>query len=120
MIHHRVVDVVQPDLHYFGGFIRCLRVARMAAAAGMSCTVHMSGSGLGHLDVAHFASCGPDLVDDMGYGDIGPFGITCPHIDCRCGGWGWSPGRRPKSTSAPAPAIGSREPRRKPNSPNSS
>jgi L-alanine-DL-glutamate epimerase-like enolase superfamily enzyme len=60
MIRHRAVDIVQPDLHYYGGFIRSLRVARMADAAGMLCTPHMSGSGLGHLDVAHFVSCMPN------------------------------------------------------------
>jgi L-alanine-DL-glutamate epimerase-like enolase superfamily enzyme len=57
MIEHRGVDVVQPDLFYFGGFIRSIRVARMAAARGMVCTPHMSGGGLGYLYVAHFASC---------------------------------------------------------------
>ena len=57
MIEHRGVDVVQPDLFYFGGFIRSIRVARMAAAAGMPCTPHMSDGGLGYLYVAHFASC---------------------------------------------------------------
>jgi len=57
MIEHRGVDIVQPDLLYFGGFIRSIRVARMAAAAGMDCTPHMSGGGLGYLYVAHFASC---------------------------------------------------------------
>jgi L-alanine-DL-glutamate epimerase-like enolase superfamily enzyme len=56
MIEHRAVDVVQPDLFYFGGFIRSIRVARMAAAAGMPCTPHMSDGGLGFLYVAHFAS----------------------------------------------------------------
>jgi L-alanine-DL-glutamate epimerase-like enolase superfamily enzyme len=60
MIGRRVVDVVQPDLHYYGGFVRSLRVARMADAVGMTCTPHMSGSGLGHLDVAHFVSCLPN------------------------------------------------------------
>ncbi len=60
MIAHRAVDVVQPDLHYFGGYIRCTKVARMAAAAGMPCTVHMSGSGLGYVNALHFASCTPD------------------------------------------------------------
>ena len=55
MIANRGVDIVQPDLHYHGGFIRSLRVARMAHAAGMQCTPHMSGSGLGYLDAAHFA-----------------------------------------------------------------
>jgi L-alanine-DL-glutamate epimerase-like enolase superfamily enzyme len=44
----------------FGGFVRSIRVARMAAAAGMPCTPHMSGGGLGYLYVAHFASCVPN------------------------------------------------------------
>jgi L-alanine-DL-glutamate epimerase-like enolase superfamily enzyme len=60
MIEQRGVDVVQPDLFYFGGFVRSIRVARMAAAAGMPCTPHMSGGGLGYLYVAHFASCVPN------------------------------------------------------------
>jgi L-alanine-DL-glutamate epimerase-like enolase superfamily enzyme len=62
VIANRGVDIVQPDLHYYGGFIRSLRVARMAAAAGMLCTPHMSGSGLGYLDAAHFVSCIPNPV----------------------------------------------------------
>ena len=57
LIEHRAVDIVQPDIFYFGGFIRSIRVARMAAARGMDCTPHMSGGGLGYLYVAHFASC---------------------------------------------------------------
>ena len=60
MIEHKGVDVVQPDLFYFGGFIRSIRVARMAAAAGVPCTPHMSDGGLGYLYVAHFASCVPN------------------------------------------------------------
>lgn len=63
MIEHRAVDIVQPDICYFGGFIRSIRVARMAAAAGMDCTPHMSDGGLGYLYVAHFrilrSECGP-------------------------------------------------------------
>jgi L-alanine-DL-glutamate epimerase-like enolase superfamily enzyme len=61
MIEQRGVDVVQPDLHYFGGFIRSVKVARMAAAAGLTCTPHMSGSGLGYLNVLHFASVVPHV-----------------------------------------------------------
>src|SRR4030095_16557034 len=34
-IANRVADIMQPDLHYFGGFTRAARVARMAVAAGM-------------------------------------------------------------------------------------
>ena len=61
-IANRGVDIVQPDLHYYGGFIRSLRVARMAHAAGMLCTPHMSGSGLGYLDAAIFAAIIPNPV----------------------------------------------------------
>lgn len=61
-IANRGLDIVQPDLHYYGGFIRSMRVARMAHEAGMLCTPHMSGSGLGYLDAAHFVSCLPNPV----------------------------------------------------------
>jgi L-alanine-DL-glutamate epimerase-like enolase superfamily enzyme len=61
-IANRGLDIVQPDLHYYGGFIRSVRVARMAHEAGLLCTPHMSGSGLGYLDAAHFASCIPNPV----------------------------------------------------------
>ena len=56
MIEQRCVDVVQPDLFYFGGFVRSIRVARMAAAAGLL-YLHLSDGGPGYLYVAHFASC---------------------------------------------------------------
>jgi L-alanine-DL-glutamate epimerase-like enolase superfamily enzyme len=59
MIGNGVLQVVQPDLFYFGGMIRSLRVARMAEAAGLECTPHMSGGGLGFLYAAHFASFAP-------------------------------------------------------------
>jgi L-alanine-DL-glutamate epimerase-like enolase superfamily enzyme len=59
MIENGVLQVVQPDLFYFGGMIRSLRVARMAEAAGLECTPHMSGGGLGFLYAAHFASFAP-------------------------------------------------------------
>jgi L-alanine-DL-glutamate epimerase-like enolase superfamily enzyme len=55
-IENRAADVIQPDLHYFGGFIRCTKVARMCAAAGLSVVPHMSGGSLGYLEVVHFAS----------------------------------------------------------------
>jgi L-alanine-DL-glutamate epimerase-like enolase superfamily enzyme len=60
MIERKGVDVVQPDLFYFGGFVRSIRVARMAAAAGIPCTPHMSDGGLGYLYVAHFVSVVPN------------------------------------------------------------
>jgi L-alanine-DL-glutamate epimerase-like enolase superfamily enzyme len=62
VIANRGLDIIQPDLHYYGGFIRSMRVARMAHAAGLQCTPHMSGSGLGYLDAAIFAACIPNPV----------------------------------------------------------
>jgi L-alanine-DL-glutamate epimerase-like enolase superfamily enzyme len=60
MILNRGVDIVQPDLHYYGGMIRSIRVARMAALANMPTTVHISG-GFGFVYMLHFASCVPDI-----------------------------------------------------------
>ncbi len=60
MIANRGVDIVQPDLHYYGGMIRSVRVARMAALAKMPTTVHISG-GFGFVYMLHFASCVPDV-----------------------------------------------------------
>jgi len=56
MIANRGVDIVQPDLHYYGGMIRSIRVARMADVARMPTTVHISG-GFGFIYMLHFASC---------------------------------------------------------------
>jgi L-alanine-DL-glutamate epimerase-like enolase superfamily enzyme len=78
MIENDCVQIVQPDLLYFGGLIRSVKVARMAAAAGMDCTAHMSGGGLGYLYVAHFASCVPNCGPHQEYkgdGDTTP--ATC-------------------------------------------
>jgi L-alanine-DL-glutamate epimerase-like enolase superfamily enzyme len=60
MIAGRGVDIVQPDLHYYGGMIRSVRVARMAQVAKMPTTVHISG-GFGFVYMLHFASCVPDI-----------------------------------------------------------
>ncbi len=59
-IANRVCDIVQPDLFYYGGLIRSLRVARMAEAAKMPTTVHISG-GFGFVYMLHFASVVPDI-----------------------------------------------------------
>ncbi len=67
MIHNNAVQIVQPDLFYFGGFIRSVRVANMAAVAGMECTPHMSGSSVGYLYVIHFASFVPNAGEFMEY-----------------------------------------------------
>jgi L-alanine-DL-glutamate epimerase-like enolase superfamily enzyme len=60
IIETGTAQVVQPDLLYFGGLTRSIKVARMAEAAGLDCTPHMSGGGLGFLYVAHYASVVPN------------------------------------------------------------
>ena len=59
-IRNRVADVIQPDLFYYGGLIRSIRVARMAALRDMPTTAHISG-GFGFVYMLHFASCVSDI-----------------------------------------------------------
>lgn len=60
LIANNALDVVQPDIFYFGGMIRSIKVARMADAFGKSCVPHISGSGLGYLYMMHFVSVIPN------------------------------------------------------------
>jgi L-alanine-DL-glutamate epimerase-like enolase superfamily enzyme len=43
------LDIVQPDIYYFGGMIRSMKVALMADTFGKTIVPHMSGGGLGFL-----------------------------------------------------------------------
>lgn len=61
LIRNRAVDVVQPDLHYNGGFIRALRVARLAAEARMDITPHAPQPGFHAAYLLQFASAVPNL-----------------------------------------------------------
>ncbi|MFW6289610.1 MAG: mandelate racemase/muconate lactonizing enzyme family protein [Mariniphaga sp.] len=56
LIGNNALQIVQPDIFYFGGMIRSMKVARMAALKNMECTPHISGSGLGYLYMIHFVS----------------------------------------------------------------
>jgi L-alanine-DL-glutamate epimerase-like enolase superfamily enzyme len=60
IIANHVADVIQPDLYYYGGLIRSMRVARMAALSGLPTTAHLSG-GFGFVYMLHFASCTPKI-----------------------------------------------------------
>ncbi|GJM29424.1 MAG: hypothetical protein DHS20C17_20590 [Cyclobacteriaceae bacterium] len=60
LIGNHALDIVQPDIFYFGGMIRSMKVARMAHALGKSCIPHISGSGLGYLYMMHFVSALPN------------------------------------------------------------
>lgn len=83
-IEHRGLDIVQPDLHYGGGFIRATKVARMAAAAGMTVVPHMSGGGLGYLDVVHFASFTPNIGPFMEFKGNTDLPVECPTSSLKC------------------------------------
>ena len=76
-IENRAMDIMQPDLHYFGGYIRSTKVARMAAAAGMTVVPHMSGGSLGYLDVVHFASFTPNTGAYMEFKGNAALPVTC-------------------------------------------
>lgn len=65
-IRDRVADIVQPDLFYYGGLIRSIRVARMAESRNMPTTVHLSG-GFGFVYSLHFAACVPNIGDWQEY-----------------------------------------------------
>ena len=60
LVGNHALDIVQPDIFYFGGMIRSMRVARMAGAYEKVCTPHISGSGLGYLYMMHFVSAVPN------------------------------------------------------------
>jgi L-alanine-DL-glutamate epimerase-like enolase superfamily enzyme len=60
LLANRVLAIVQPDMFYFGGMVRCMRVARMAHALGCTCVPHISSSGVGYLYMMHFVSAIPN------------------------------------------------------------
>ena len=84
MIANRGVDIVQPDLHYGGGFIRAVKVARMAAVAGMIAVPHMSGGGLGYLDLVHFASFTPNIGPHMEFKGNATIPVSCASSSLKC------------------------------------
>jgi len=68
MIRHHVADVVQPDLYYYGGLIRSIRVARMAELVNLPIMLHLSG-GFGFVYSMHYSSCVPNLSPWQEYKD---------------------------------------------------
>ena len=54
MIANRMVDIVQPDLFYAGGFLRSLRIAQAAAAVGLDCIPHAPRAHAGAATMLHF------------------------------------------------------------------
>ncbi len=60
MIALRAVDVVQPDVMYMGGLSRTLKVAAMAAKAGLPCTPHAANLSLVTMCTMHFLKAIPN------------------------------------------------------------
>jgi L-alanine-DL-glutamate epimerase-like enolase superfamily enzyme len=61
MLAHDVIQIVQPDLHYYGGFIRATRVARMAEVVKVPITLHISGGYAGYAEMVNFCSFTPNM-----------------------------------------------------------
>ena len=81
------LDIVQADLYYFGGFIRSMKVARMAAAMGKVHTPHISG-GLGYLYMIHFVSAIPNAGpyhEFKGLSDTVPFECKTSTLETKDG-----------------------------------
>ena len=60
LIGNDAIQMVQQDLFYFGGMIRSMKVARMAATKGYPCVPHISGTGLGYIYMMQFVSAVPN------------------------------------------------------------
>ena len=67
MLETGVMQIVQPDLNYNGGFIRAARVARMARKHGVSIVPHNTQTGAAGTKILHFASAMPNAGDYMEY-----------------------------------------------------
>jgi len=63
LIGKEVFQILQPDLFYFGGMIRTMRVARMVDAAGLQITPHISAGGLGYVYLLQMVSVCPATAE---------------------------------------------------------
>ncbi|HET6428743.1 MAG TPA: mandelate racemase/muconate lactonizing enzyme family protein [Phycisphaerae bacterium] len=65
MIAMRAVDIVQPDVCYVGGLTRALKVAAMAAEAGLPCVPHSANLSLVSIFTLHLLAAIPNAGDHM-------------------------------------------------------
>jgi L-alanine-DL-glutamate epimerase-like enolase superfamily enzyme len=61
MMDNGVMDIVQPDINYNGGFVRTARVARMARERDMLITPHSTQTGAAAVNMLQFASATPNI-----------------------------------------------------------
>jgi L-alanine-DL-glutamate epimerase-like enolase superfamily enzyme len=67
MMQNGVMRIAQPDLNYNGGFIRALRVAKMAEQLGCTIVPHNTQTGAASVNILQFASCVPNPGPFMEY-----------------------------------------------------
>jgi L-alanine-DL-glutamate epimerase-like enolase superfamily enzyme len=67
MLETGVMQIVQPDLNYNGGFIRAARVARMARKFGAPIVPHNTQTGAPGVKILHFAGATPNAGEFMEY-----------------------------------------------------
>ncbi|MGK7393739.1 MAG: mandelate racemase/muconate lactonizing enzyme family protein [Candidatus Cyclobacteriaceae bacterium M3_2C_046] len=87
LIGNNALQVVQPDIFYFGGMVRAMKVARMGAHFNKQCVPHISGSGLGYLYMMHFVSAVPNAGpyhEFKGFNNELP--LECPTSDLQSHG----------------------------------
>ncbi len=65
MIKMHAVDIVQPDILYLGGVARALRVAAMAAEAGMPCVPHSANLAMVTVYSLHMMGAIPNAGDHV-------------------------------------------------------
>lgn len=88
LIANNALQIVQPDIFYFGGMIRSMKVARMAEAFGKACTPHISGNGMGYLYMMHFVSAVPNagpFHEFKGFNNELPFECKTSKLDSNGG-----------------------------------
>lgn len=62
---NQVAQIVQPDLNYNGGFVRTLRVARIAKKFNMPIVPHNTQTGSTAVNILQFAAAVPHIGDYM-------------------------------------------------------
>lgn len=106
MIEMRAVDVVQPDVCYLGGICRTLKVAKMAAAAGLKVTPHCANLSLVTVFTLHLvgalSNAGPYVEFSIEGADYYPWqdGLFSPVLQVEDGLVAIPTGRAGASRSA--------------------
>lgn len=67
MLTEGLVDIVQPDLFYAGGLVRCLRIARMAHEVGARIDCHNPKRGASAAPFQHFCAVVPNISAHQEY-----------------------------------------------------